>query len=62
VARGLTDVVIVSAHQLDDERLEELVGHCGVNGVALVTLRYALEPVEVLPTDPQVGAGAVEPL
>ena len=46
IAKGLTDVVIVSAHRLDEERLEELAGHCGVNGVALVTLRYALEPVE----------------
>ena len=60
IARGLTDVVIISAHQLDDERLEELAGHCGVNGVALVTLRYALEPVDAADVAPQV-APRIEP-
>jgi UDP-GlcNAc:undecaprenyl-phosphate GlcNAc-1-phosphate transferase len=59
VARGLADVVIISAHQLDDDRLDELAAHCGVNGVALVTLRYAMEPIDA--GSAPVPARAAEP-
>jgi UDP-GlcNAc:undecaprenyl-phosphate GlcNAc-1-phosphate transferase len=62
IARGLTDVVIISAHHLDEERLDELAGHCGVNGAALVTLRYALEPVDAAGAPPQVTPRTAEPL
>ena len=47
VAAGLTDVVVVSVTDVDGERIEELAEHCSVHGVALVTFRYALEPVDV---------------
>ncbi len=47
VAAGLTDVVVVGIADVDDARIEELAEHCGVHGVALVTFRYALEPVDV---------------
>ena len=46
VAAGLTDVVIVDAQSVDAGRMEELAEHCSVNGVALVALRYAVEPVD----------------
>jgi UDP-GlcNAc:undecaprenyl-phosphate GlcNAc-1-phosphate transferase len=62
IANGLTDVVIISAHRLDEERLDELVGHCGVNGVALVTLRYALEPVDAAAAAARVAPRMAEPL
>jgi UDP-GlcNAc:undecaprenyl-phosphate GlcNAc-1-phosphate transferase len=56
VAAGLTDVVIVDAHSVDAGRMEELAEHCSVNGVALVALRYAVEPVDVTPVEAAVTA------
>lgn len=52
ISGGLTDVVIVGAHAVDNAQIEELAEHCNVNGVALVTLRYALEPVDAPRAEP----------
>jgi UDP-GlcNAc:undecaprenyl-phosphate/decaprenyl-phosphate GlcNAc-1-phosphate transferase len=59
VSGGLTDVVIVGAHAVDNAEIEELAEHCNVNGVALVTLRYALEPVDAAHPDPTTAVRAV---